>query len=136
MSAPEDREAVHRILEHEAIHLETLMYLWHCLPLNQKRWPADYRLFVDGALPIQALVDIPGGPATLGITRDTVPFAWDNEMPEFTVTEPSFRIQQHDVTNAQYLDGCSAWGVHDLVGNGWEWTATPFAPFPSARRRR
>jgi ergothioneine biosynthesis protein EgtB len=26
--------------------------------------------------------------------------------------------------------GASAWGVHELVGNGWEWTETPFAPFP------
>jgi len=26
--------------------------------------------------------------------------------------------------------GASAWGVHDLVGNGWEWTATAFGPFP------
>ena len=26
--------------------------------------------------------------------------------------------------------GASAWGVEDLVGNGWEWTSTPFAPFP------
>jgi gamma-glutamyl hercynylcysteine S-oxide synthase len=25
--------------------------------------------------------------------------------------------------------GASAFGVHDLIGNGWEWTATPFAPF-------
>jgi len=25
--------------------------------------------------------------------------------------------------------GASAFGVQDLVGNGWEWTRTPFAPF-------
>ena len=24
----------------------------------------------------------------------------------------------------------SAWGVADLIGNGWEWTSTPFAPLP------
>ena len=26
--------------------------------------------------------------------------------------------------------GVSAFGVYDLVGNGWEWTRTEFAPFP------
>jgi gamma-glutamyl hercynylcysteine S-oxide synthase len=25
--------------------------------------------------------------------------------------------------------GASAWGAEDLIGNGWEWTSTPFAPF-------
>ena len=31
---------------------------------------------------------------------------------------------------AAFPDGASAWGALDLVGNGWEWTGTPFAPFP------
>ena len=25
-------------------------------------------------------------------------------------------------------EGASAWGVHELWGNGWEWTSTPFLP--------
>jgi ergothioneine biosynthesis protein EgtB len=27
-------------------------------------------------------------------------------------------------------EGASAWGVEELVGNGWEWTSTLFGPFP------
>jgi formylglycine-generating enzyme required for sulfatase activity len=29
-----------------------------------------------------------------------------------------------------YPEGVSAWGVHELVGNGWEWTDTPFTGLP------
>jgi iron(II)-dependent oxidoreductase len=29
--------------------------------------------------------------------------------------------------------GRSAWGIDDLVGNGWEWTSTLFAPFSGFR---
>ena len=27
-------------------------------------------------------------------------------------------------------EGDSVWGVSQLIGNGWEWTSTPFHPFP------
>jgi formylglycine-generating enzyme required for sulfatase activity len=29
--------------------------------------------------------------------------------------------------------GASAWGVHELVGNGWEWTENVFTPSPAFR---
>ena len=34
------------------------------------------------------------------------------------------------VPAGSYPAGVSAWGVHDLIGNGWEWTASEFAPLP------
>src|SRR5918995_4198107 len=37
-------QAVYTILEHEAMHQETLLYMWHQLPYEQKRTPKDYRI--------------------------------------------------------------------------------------------
>jgi gamma-glutamyl hercynylcysteine S-oxide synthase len=31
-------------------------------------------------------------------------------------------------------EGRSAFGVQGMLGNGWEWTSTPFAPFPGFRQ--
>lgn len=36
-------DAVHIVIEHEAMHQETLLYIWHRLPHEQKRRPADAR---------------------------------------------------------------------------------------------
>jgi formylglycine-generating enzyme required for sulfatase activity len=213
-------EPVFTILEHEAMHQETLLYMWHRLPFAQKKRPSGYVPVTEGRAPVQEWIEIPAGRATLGADPALVPFAWDNEMPSFEVDVPAFQIQRHDVTNAQYLEfveaggavplfwervdgrwfwrgmfeliplppawpvyvsqadasayaewrGCrlpteaeyqrasvgaspsvfdfSSWdpepagshpenasryGVEDLVGNGWEWTSTPFAPFPGFR---
>src|SRR5262245_4112972 len=230
-------EAVFAILEHEAMHQETLLYRWHRLPFTQKHKPAGYRPRTEGVAPRQEWIEIPAGCATLGVSRDAIPFGWDNEFAATSEMVAPFAIERYDVTNARYLEymeatgaahplfweqhdgrwfwrgmfdlvplplfwpvyvsheeasafarwsgarlpteaefqraaygslqgervhpwgsaapasthnvfdfatwdpepvgthpmGASAWGVEDLIGNGWEWTSTVFAPFPGFR---
>jgi len=57
------------------------------------------------------------------------PFPWGEEAPDST--RGNFDFQRSDpVPVGSHPAGASAWGVHDLVGNGWEWTSTEFGPFP------
>lgn len=229
-------EALYTALEHEAMHHETLAYMWNRLPHDQKVRPAYLPYERRAPAPPHATVVIPAGHATLGApsTRSArsgqahpVRFGWDNEFEEHSVFVEAFDIDVHSVTNADYLpfveaghveppafwlrkDGAWHWrgmfediplppswpvyasyedaaayarlrgrrvmseaefhraaygaptgdeigaaaighanfaswhpvpagsrpaavspfGVHDLVGNGWEWTSTIFAPFP------
>src|SRR5690606_35068427 len=74
-------DVVHRILEHETMHHETLMYLWHALPHGDKRAPDGYTLNVGGAAPEQEMVEVAAGRAALGVAPGDLPFAWDNEVP-------------------------------------------------------
>lgn len=106
-------EAAFSILEHEAMHQETLLYMWHRLPLDQKRRPAGYRPAITGAVPEQGWVQVPAGRATLGIDREQRPFTWDNERPALAVDVPAFAIQRHDVTNADFLAFVEAGGYAD-----------------------
>src|SRR5689334_4193259 len=71
-------EAVFTILEHEAMHQETLLYIWHRLPFEQKRRPATYRPRVDGQVPTPEWIRVPAGTATLGVDREAAVFGWDN----------------------------------------------------------
>jgi gamma-glutamyl hercynylcysteine S-oxide synthase len=42
----------------------------------------------------------------------------------------NFDFQRYDAEPVDaHPDGRSAYGVEDLIGNGWEWTSTAFAPF-------
>ncbi|HEY6843900.1 MAG TPA: SUMF1/EgtB/PvdO family nonheme iron enzyme, partial [Thermoanaerobaculia bacterium] len=57
---------------------------------------------------------------------------WGNEPPD--ATRGNFGFANWDpVPAGSYPAGASAWGVHDLVGNGWEWTSTPFSGFDGFR---
>ncbi|RPH58547.1 MAG: hypothetical protein EHM89_12170, partial [Acidobacteria bacterium] len=69
-------DVVFAILEHEAMHQETLLYMWHQLPVSQKRRPLGYRPRVDGRVPVPEWIDVPAGQATLGVRRDAVRFGW------------------------------------------------------------
>jgi ergothioneine biosynthesis protein EgtB len=247
-------EAIFTALEHEAMHQETLLYMWHRLPHAQKHSPSHVPYELGDAPAHHAAVTIPAGAATLGASRSVIPFGWDNEFDEQRVDVNEFEIDALSVTNRAFLEfiddagyqrrelwspagwhwreqevishptfwvrngrdwywrgmfehiplppswpvyvsyeeaaafarwrgrrlpteaeyhraafgtasgeerefpwgsdspdarhgnfdflswepvpvgarplGASAWGVHDLVGNGWEWTSTVFAPFP------
>lgn len=248
-------EAALLILEHEEMHQETLLYMLHRLPYEKKRAPSGSApLELHGPPLDRRSIRVPGGRATLGVDRDQVAFAWDNEFPRHEVEVPDFEFDAFPVTNADWLEfmevggyerdtlwsaddrlwrerekvrhpafwipaergwlwrgqfesvplptswpvyvsraeasayarwkgrrlpteaefhraafgrkdgtessypwgedepddrrgnfgmlrwdpvptgsrplGGSAWGVEDVVGNGWEWTATPFSPFP------
>ena len=212
-------EGLFTALEHEAMHQETLLYMWHRLPYEVKQRPTYLRYETRGDAPRHATVRIPAGVATLGAVREDVQFGWDNEFDAHTVDVASFDLDVHSVTNADYLpfveaghveppafwlkqdgqwfwrgmfesiplppswpvyvayedaaafarskgrrimteaeyhrasagvnlhaghsnfamwepvpagarpSGASTWGVHDLAGNGWEWTSSIFAPF-------
>jgi ergothioneine biosynthesis protein EgtB len=57
------------------------------------------------------------------------PFPWGDAAP--TPRHGNFHFAQWSPLPAGSRPaGASAWGVHELVGNGWEWTQTSFAPLP------
>jgi iron(II)-dependent oxidoreductase len=59
-------------------------------------------------------------------------YPWGEEAPD--PTRGNFDFASWDpVPVGSFPAGSSAWGVQDLVGNGWEWTSTVFEGFPGFR---
>jgi formylglycine-generating enzyme required for sulfatase activity len=60
-------------------------------------------------------------------------FPWGTTPPN--VSKGNFDFHSWDPTPVgAFPEGESAFGVADLLGNGWEWTSSQFEPFPGFRR--
>jgi ergothioneine biosynthesis protein EgtB len=105
-----EAQAAYAILEHEAMHQETMLYMWHQLPYEQKRAPDAARADVHGKTPRPERVRVPAGRARLGARPGEIPFGWDNEFPSRAFDVPAFDIDVHDVTNEQFMEFVEAGG--------------------------
>lgn len=97
--APE--QIVQVALEHRLMHAETLAYLLHNLPYDQKASRATDLKYSAERLD-NPIVQIAPGPATLG--QEPGEFGWDNEFDRHLVNVPGFRVSKYKITNGQYLD--------------------------------
>jgi gamma-glutamyl hercynylcysteine S-oxide synthase len=111
-------------IEHRLMHLETLCYMLHQLPVDRK-----CRRLAPPAPPtarrVPQSIEIPAGRATLGLPRkDGGPFGWDNEFEEHSIEVPAFEIDAYNVTNGDYLRFMRD-GGYERRGlwsdEGWEW---------------
>src|SRR5579864_6324288 len=110
-------------IEHRLMHVETLAYMLHQLPLDRKIPQAASSPVL--ASPItHSMIEIPAGTAQLGLKRASGGFGWDNEFEGYTVDVPAFEVDRYMVTNGQFREFLDdggyekgeLWGAAD-----WEW---------------
>lgn len=120
----EPSEAAFTILEHEAMHQETLLYMLHEMDHAKKR-SSLHVVEPTSSSATRRLDDsiaIPAGKATLGSAEGL--FGWDNEFAAHTVDVPAFTIDSRAVTNGDYLEYMNATGTkapHFWVRGEREW---------------
>ncbi|MCE3224788.1 MAG: hypothetical protein K0S58_2968 [Nitrospira sp.] len=107
--------------------------LWGEIPLPLD-WPvyvthqeaAAYASWAGKFLPTEAQFHRAAYGTAMGEERR---YPWGAAPPE--AQRGNFNFQRWDPISVTASPlGESAWGVAQLVGNGWEWTATVFGPFP------
>lgn len=124
---PLDR-LLHVAIEHRLMHVETLAYMLHQLPLDRKLRPRGEPASVTGFaardLTSNFSLDIPEGLATLGLSRADAEFGWDNEYERHGVRVPGFAIDRYKVTNRDYLEFVQAGGYRERLlwaDRDWKW---------------
>jgi ergothioneine biosynthesis protein EgtB len=134
-----EAQAVYAILEHEAMHQETMLYMWHQLPYEQKQRPARATIDPTGRSPRAERATVPAGRATLGANRHEIAFGWDNEFPAHVVDVPAFAIDVHNVTNERFIDFVDAGGYrepHWWTPEAYQWIQAEGIAHPRFWARR
>lgn len=110
-------------VEHRLMHVETLAYMLHQLPIDRKVFQADPPNLSTPPVD-RRMIEIPAGTATLGLSCRSEIFGWDNEFEVHSADVPSFQIDQYMVTNRQFLDFMNAEGYETRAlwsDDDWNW---------------
>jgi ergothioneine biosynthesis protein EgtB len=112
-------------IEHRLMHAETLAYMLHQLPVDRKIAPANAASERTSDRPlVHETVHVPEGTVTLGLSRASGRFGWDNEFDEMHVDVPAFDIDRYMVTNRDYLrfiDAGGYWNRDFWNDADWAW---------------
>ncbi|MGH9434130.1 MAG: SUMF1/EgtB/PvdO family nonheme iron enzyme, partial [Terriglobia bacterium] len=106
------------MFEEVPLPLDWPVYVSHAEASAYARWAGK-------ALPTEAQWHRAAYGAADGSERD---YPWGNEHPG--MKHGNFDFHRWNPTSVHaFPGGRSAWGVDELLGNGWEWTSTVFEPF-------
>ncbi len=126
-------------IEHRLMHAETLAYMFHQMPIEEKTPQTSAPTPAAGPVKSRTIA-IPSGMATLGLSRgDTTTFGWDNEYDAHRVNVPAFEIDQYKVANGQYLRFIDAGGYENQSlwsAADWQWKTEQNISHPVFWRRR
>lgn len=124
-------------IEHRLMHAETLAYMLHQLPLKMKVGQNERKMRSLDLNPPPVsprVVPVPAGVAILGLSRSSDEFGWDNEYEAHAIPVPAFEMDQHKVTNRQYLEFMAAGGYETRdfwSDDDWNWKNTCGISHPS-----
>ena len=114
-------------IEHRLMHAETLAYMLHQLLLEGKI-PQQDSLQLASTHVAHRSTEISAGQVTLGLSRSSGVFGWDNEFDRHSVHVPAFAMDRYKVTNGQYLDFMEAgayenreFWTHGEQDQDWNW---------------
>jgi gamma-glutamyl hercynylcysteine S-oxide synthase len=124
-----NRDTAHQLLnvaiEHRLMHVETLCYMLHQLPFEQKHAPFAGPDVTDHLRTVTpSMTPVPAGRTELGMTAGRGVFGWDNEFGAEQVDVPAFEIDRFMVTNGAFLEFIEDGGYADRTwwtDANWAW---------------